>query len=105
MQLIVDAWSKFVDAAPRDGPGTVLGYRVRDEQTTVVTYGIAERRRAEHVVILGKTGTGKTSLIKAMLSDDVRKGRGFICIDLHGDLAPFILGRIRQHEQQMGHDL
>ncbi len=56
-------------------------------------------------MIIGKTGTGKTSLIKAMLARDVQDGRGFLCVDLHGDLTPFILGRIREREQRTWEDL
>jgi hypothetical protein len=40
-----------------------------------------------------------------MLSRDVRDGRGFLVIDLHGDLTPFILGRIAEQEQRDQSDL
>jgi hypothetical protein len=40
-----------------------------------------------------------------MLARDIHDGRGFLCVDLHGDLTPFILGRIRQREQSTGEDL
>ncbi len=63
------------------------------------------RNRPEHIVIIGKTGTGKTSLIKSMLEQDIRNGIGFLCIDLHGDLTPFILDRVAQREKRTGADL
>jgi hypothetical protein len=59
----------------------------------------------EHVVIMGKTGTGKTSLIKGMIAQDVHRDRGFLVIDLHGDLTPFVLGSIVTVEKRTGRDL
>jgi len=94
-----------VNRAPPDVSGIALGYRVRDGQVSRTRYRLPQSRRSEHLVILGKTGTGKTSLIKSMLASDVRGGHGFLCIDLHGDLGSFVLGRIRQREFQTGEDL
>ena len=94
-----------MNRAPPDASGIALGYRVRDGQVSRSRYLLPHSRRLEHLVVLGKTGTGKTSLIKSMLARDVRGGHGFLCIDLHGDLGPFILGRIRQREQLTGENL
>jgi len=44
-----------------------------------------ERRR--HVYLVGKTGTGKTTLIESMVLSDLETGRGFALLDPHGDLA------------------
>jgi DNA helicase HerA-like ATPase len=79
--------------------------RVVDGQITARHYILPSQRRTEHLVILGKTGTGKTSLIKSMIARDVRERSGFLCIDLHGDLTPFVLGRIAELEQQTGEDM
>lgn len=48
-----------------------------------------DRRR--HTYIIGKSGTGKTTLIANMAIDDIRKGRGVAIIDPHGDLCNTIL--------------
>jgi hypothetical protein len=48
-----------------------------------------DRRR--HTYIIGKSGTGKTTLIANMAIDDIRKGRGVAVIDPHGDLCNTIL--------------
>lgn len=105
MSLVLTLWNKWINRAPPTANGIPLGYRVVDEQTTKARFLLPHQRRMEHLVILGKTGTGKTSLIKSMLARDIRDGHGFLCVDLHGDLTPFILGRIRQREQSMGVDL
>ena len=105
MPFAIDFWNKMVNRTPRGSPGISLGLRVVDGQITARHYVLPHQRRTEHVVILGKTGTGKTSLIKSMIARDVRDGYGFLCIDLHGDLTPFILGRIAELEQRTGEDL
>jgi hypothetical protein len=48
-----------------------------------------DRRR--HTYIIGKSGTGKTTLIANMAINDIRKGRGVAVIDPHGDLCNTIL--------------
>jgi hypothetical protein len=105
MSFAINFWNKMVNRTPRGSPGVALGLRVVDGQITTKHYILPHQRRAEHVVILGKSGTGKTSLIKSMVAGDVRDGNGFLCIDLHGDLTPFVLGRIAELEQCTGKDL
>ena len=43
--------------------------------------------RARHVYLLGKTGTGKSSLLQNIMLADLRSGHGFALLDPHGDLA------------------
>lgn len=51
-----------------------------------------DRRR--HTYIIGKSGTGKTTLIANMAIDDIRKGKGVAVVDPHGDLSKTILDYI-----------
>jgi len=58
-------------------------------------FGIEEGEdRRRHTYIIGKSGTGKTTLIANMAIDDIRKGRGVAIIDPHGDLCNTILDYI-----------
>jgi len=58
-------------------------------------FGIKEGEdRRRHTYIIGKSGTGKTTLIANMAIDDIRKGRGVAIIDPHGDLCNTILDYI-----------
>ena len=58
-------------------------------------FGIKEGEdRRRHTYIIGKSGTGKTTLIANMAIDDIRKGRGVAVIDPHGDLCNSILDYI-----------
>lgn len=82
-----------------------LGFRVYDEQATKVPISIPHKRRAEHIAILGKTGTGKSSLIRFFLKQDIQARRGFACFDLHGDLMPFVLSAVAAQEQTFKHQL
>jgi hypothetical protein len=72
-----------------EGEGTVVLGRVRfrDDQRLV---GLTLEDRRRHLVIVGKTGMGKTTLIQNMLQSDMRAGRGVCLVDPHGDLAESI---------------
>ena len=41
-----------------------------------VTFGIKRADRRAHLYILGKTGTGKSTLLESLMLDDMRKGFG-----------------------------
>lgn len=47
--------------------------------------------RMRHVYIIGKTGTGKSELLKDMILQDIREGKGVCFMDPHGDAIEDIL--------------
>ncbi len=53
---------------------------------------VDDRRR--HVYIVGQTGTGKTSLLREMIRQDIENGEGVGVIDPHGDLIEATLANI-----------
>lgn len=57
-------------------------------------FGIKTPDRRRHIWALGKTGTGKSTLIANMVIDDLKKGRGVAVIDPHGDLCEVLLDYI-----------
>lgn len=63
-------------------------------KNTEATFGIKDRDRRRHVWVIGKTGTGKSTLIANMVIDDLKKGRGVGVIDPHGDLCETVLDYI-----------
>ncbi|MDP2650552.1 MAG: DUF87 domain-containing protein, partial [bacterium] len=74
-------------AAERDT--TILGKtNFRNRQ---VDFGIKTDDRRRHIYIMGKTGTGKTTLMENMLIDDILAGRGVGLIDPHGEFVDKIL--------------
>jgi hypothetical protein len=71
---------------------TILGRtNFRNRQ---VEFGIKTDDRRRHIYIIGKTGSGKTTLMENMLIDDIRAGRGVGLVDPHGDFAEKIINFI-----------
>jgi len=64
----------------------------RGEEKPVYFTSIDDRRR--HFYIVGQTGTGKSSLLREMIRQDIEKGRGVGVIDPHGDLIEDTLANI-----------
>ena len=52
---------------------------------------IGNEDRMRHVYIIGKTGTGKSELLKDMILQDIREGKGVCFMDPHGDAIEDIL--------------
>jgi len=50
--------------------------------------------RNRHCYLIGKTRTGKTTLIKNMLVQDMKQGHGLCFIDPHGDAAEELLATV-----------
>ncbi len=70
--------------APVDLPqeGTLLGInRFRNLETKAF---ITKEDRLRHFYVIGQTGTGKTTLLKNMIVQDIQQGEGVCMIDPHG---------------------
>jgi hypothetical protein len=57
-------------------------------------FGIKSKDRRNHIYIIGKTGTGKSTLIKNMVIQDLRLNHGVALVDPHGDLVEDLLNFI-----------
>ncbi len=57
-------------------------------------FGIKTADRRQHTYVVGKTGTGKTSLIKNMAIQDIYAGRGLCVVDPHGELVEELLEKV-----------
>ncbi len=81
-------------APPTELPssGLLLGESVYRSIRREVRIGEADRVR--HMYIIGRSGTGKSTLIKQMAIQDAKEGRGFCIIDPHGDLVLDTLANI-----------
>ena len=44
-------------------------------------FGIKQTDRLQHVYVIGKTGTGKSTLLETLALQDMSAGRGFAVID------------------------
>jgi hypothetical protein len=47
-----------------------------------------------HTAVLGPTGTGKSTVLAGLISQDIAAGRGLVVIDPKGDLVDDVLGQI-----------
>ena len=63
-------------------------------------FGILLRDRLYHFYILGRTGTGKTSLLHTKIAQDIYDGRGVCLIDVHGDLVSKVYDTIPEHRKK-----
>ncbi|MBI3954788.1 type IV secretion system DNA-binding domain-containing protein [Candidatus Collierbacteria bacterium] len=63
--------------------GTWLGRSIyRGQERNIY---ISEEDRMRHMYIIGRTGTGKTELLKSMILQDMREGKGLCFMEPHGD--------------------
>jgi energy-coupling factor transporter ATP-binding protein EcfA2 len=106
-QLFTSIWNRLHGRRKKkqDACAMVLGYQVQEEQVTKRTWGLSQTRRTMHLAVLGKTGSGKSSLLRHMAQSDIQAGRGFVYFDLHGDATPFLLSSIAAKEEESGEDL
>lgn len=56
-----------------------------------VKFGIKKPDRRKHMYLIGKTGVGKSTLIKNMIIQDMRNGEGVAVLDPHGQLIDELL--------------
>ena len=54
---------------------------------TATDIGLTEEERETHMYIIGRTGSGKTTLMFSMAKHDIEQGRGMAFLDPHGDVA------------------
>jgi CxxC-x17-CxxC domain-containing protein len=57
-------------------------------------FGIKTDDRRRHFYVVGKTGTGKTTMIQNMAIQDIQAGRGVAIVDPHGEFAETLMKAI-----------
>lgn len=62
-------------------------------------FGIRTPDRRTHLYVIGKTGTGKSTLLESMILQDMEAGRGLALLDPHGDLAARLASRVPAHRR------
>lgn len=86
-------------AAKRLVPGTDLSHTGRvlgtsDFSGLTRPVALSERASTRGLYVLGPTGTGKTSLLKNLIHDDLNHGQGVAVIETNGDLITEIVDSI-----------
>ena len=76
-------------ANENDNPITLIGRtNYRNEHKR---FGIRQADRRAHMYVIGKTGTGKSTLLETMIRQDIEAGRGVALFDPHGDAVERVL--------------
>lgn len=82
------------DSIPESEKHTVNLFGKTEFKNEVKIYGIKDEDRRRHMYIIGKSGTGKSTLLGNMIINDIRHGKGLAVVDPHGDLAEAMLDYI-----------
>lgn len=62
-------------------------------------FGIRRADRRSHMYVIGKTGTGKSTLLKTLVLQDVKAGEGLALFDPHGDLVEEVRRQIPRERE------
>lgn len=68
-----------------------------DYRGDAITFGIRKEDKFRHMYIMGKTGTGKSTLISNLIASDMQAGNGLCLLDPHGELVDTVLEYIPSH--------
>lgn len=89
--LSFTAGATYLPHSPRTLPATraVLAHQRMHIGTDITgaQYAISNDERRRHLYITGATGTGKSTLLRSMMLQDLAADRPFALLDPHGDLA------------------
>ena len=76
---------------PKPSKNQITSFAQTNFRSNQDTFGIKQQDRLFHTYIIGKTGTGKTTLLETMMRQDMEMGNGITFLDPHGDLAEKII--------------
>ncbi len=83
----------------RDPSSNITYFAVTNARSVRRLFGIKQADRRSHLYAIGKTGTGKSTLLKSMVLQDVTNGRGLALFDPHGDLVEEVLSRVPENRR------
>jgi hypothetical protein len=74
------------------GPLNYIGRS--DHRSSRTIFGIRSSDRFFHTYTIGKTGTGKSTVLETLIRQDILAGHGLCLIDPHGDLAERVVATV-----------
>lgn len=76
----------------------IVGMNEFDGELSPIGMTLSQRER--HTYVIGKTGTGKTTLLTNSIYQDMVNGKGLAVLDPHGDMFQELLGIVPEDRQQ-----
>jgi hypothetical protein len=80
-------------------PSDITTFAQTTHRNQLKPFGIKRADRRAHIYLLGKTGTGKSTLLETFMRDDLQTGAGFALLDPHGDLVQKIKSIVPEERQ------
>jgi septin family protein len=62
-------------------------------------FGIKRADRRAHMYLIGKTGTGKSTLLETLIRQNLAGGEGVALLDPHGDLVERVVATLPDHRK------
>ncbi|MFW6110077.1 MAG: type IV secretion system DNA-binding domain-containing protein [Patescibacteria group bacterium] len=89
------AWSDYKKGEPPLNlpiQGDDISYFARTTfRDRLIKFGIKDEDRPRHMYVVGKTGTGKTTLFRNMMIQEMQRGEGVGFVDPHGDSIDYLM--------------
>lgn len=84
----------FYEAIPEEERDNVNLFGKAEFKNQKRIFGIKEIDLRRHMYVIGKSGTGKSTLLANMIINDLKHDKGLAVIDPHGDLIETVLNYI-----------
>ena len=94
-------WPLFMPENGRHGtrPSRITYFARTNARNDRRVFGIKQSDRLSHMYVIGKTGTGKSTLLERLVLSDIEAGEGLVLVDPHGDLVERIVARVPEHRK------
>lgn len=89
LMILVDC--KNGTRSPMDDQERITYFAETNHPSKKVKFGIRKKDRRHHMYCIGKTGMGKSTLLKNLIVSDMRAGENLAVLDPHGDLVEELL--------------
>ncbi len=98
---IVKVQSKYLPAplSLKNGRDLQVVFGQNTYGGTVTPIGLTQEERETHTYIIGRTGSGKTTLMFSMAKHDIESGEGIAFVDPHGDVSEDLLACIPENRK------
>ncbi len=75
-------------------PSDISFFARTNARSSSQPFGLRQPDRLLHVYVIGKTGTGKSTLLETLARSDILAGRGCAVLDPHGDLVDRLMNAV-----------